>query len=78
MHTRPLFATLFKGDDANRAAAAAAGRGVGTGEYYMAAGSGGIGGDTGSTSGSSAASAAKAKIFFEQWEEDKGMPLGGS
>lgn len=24
------------------------------------------------------ASAAKAKIFFELWEEDKGMPVGES
>lgn len=40
----------------------------------MASGSG-VGGDMGSSSSSSKASAAKAKIFFEQWEEDKGMSL---
>lgn len=45
------------------------------GEYYMASGSG-VGGDMGSgTCSTSEASAAKAAVFFEQWEEDKGMPL---
>lgn len=41
------------------------------GEYYMTTGSGSGGG------GSSDASVAKAKMFFEQWEEDKGQPVGG-
>ena len=36
------------------------------------------GGDGDSGRSSSEASAAKAKIFFELWEEDKSMPVGGS
>lgn len=41
---------------------------VGTVEYCMAAASSG--------SVDNQASAAKAKVFFEQWEEDKGSILG--
>lgn len=41
------------------------------GEYYMVVGSG-----ISDLGGSSEAAAAKAKVFFEQWEEDKGQALG--
>lgn len=47
----------------------------GTSEYYMVAGGGDGGGNDDGRSGSES-SAAKAKVFFEQWDEDKGTPLG--
>lgn len=66
---------VWKGnvDTAGGEAAGGGGGGawVGTSEYYMAVGGDGAG-------ITSEASAAKAKIFFELWEEDKSMPVGGS
>lgn len=60
-------AFLDKGES-NAAGAAAGGGWIGTGDYCIAAG--------GSGSGGNQASAAKAKVFFQQWEEDKGLTLG--
>ncbi|CAM9679754.1 unnamed protein product [Ectocarpus sp. 12 AP-2014] len=51
------------------------GAGNGTSEYYMVAGRGDGGGDDDGRGGSES-SAAKARVFFEQWDEDKGTPLG--
>ncbi|CAN0291665.1 unnamed protein product [Scytosiphon promiscuus] len=48
---------------------AAAGGGLVMGEYYMITGSGREGNQ---------AAVAKAKVFFEQWEEDKGQSHGSS
>ncbi|CAM9461826.1 unnamed protein product [Hapterophycus canaliculatus] len=50
---------------------AAGGGSVTMGEYYMTVRSGSDG-----SVGSSEAAVAKAKVFFEQWEEDKGQSLG--
>ncbi|CAM9324867.1 unnamed protein product [Ectocarpus fasciculatus] len=47
----------------------------GTSEYYMVAGGGDGGGNDDGRSGRESP-AAKAKVFFEQWDEDKGTPLG--
>ena len=66
---------MWKGNAENAAQGSSEGDGggawVGTSEYYMAAGGDGAG-------STSEASVAKAKIFFELWEEDKSMPVGGS
>lgn len=73
VHTGLLAHTTISQENANNSADIGAGNG--TSEYYMVAGRGDGGGNDDGRSGSES-SAAKARVFFEQWDEDKGKPLG--